>query len=189
MTCNGPFKQLHKLRVFLLDEGQADPDDKELSPINQVRCSIGVGEMLRMSDEDTCVNGWKFVLDCTGVGPRHLTRMPMDFHRKMSKVFQVQIDLNIFMKKLPETVAKESPPIMCGAVLCNLSGFRPIISCFRYGSHAWMDYFNYCLTSDLYNRSQYCCIPVSGDYYLSYHRAYLKFNDASAHCIVGFALL
>src|SRR6218665_2369918 len=93
---------------------------------------------------------------------------------------------SVFMKKLPETVAKESPPIMCAAVLCNLSGFRPIISCFRYGSHVWMDYFNYCLTSDLYNRSQYCCIPVSGDYYLSYHRAYLKFNDASAHCIVGF---
>jgi hypothetical protein len=79
-------KEGRKMAIIRL--GQANPDDPLLTPINQVRCSIGLGEMLRESNEDTCVNGWQFVLDCTGVGPKHLTRMPMEFHRKMSKIFQ-----------------------------------------------------------------------------------------------------
>src|SRR6218665_4080320 len=72
------------------------------------------------------------------------------------------------------------------ALLCTFSNFS--ISCFRYGLHAWMQYSNCSLTSDLYNLSIVSLFLVT-IVLLIMPKVGLAFFDASAHCLDGFALL
>lgn len=83
-----PKKDKDGSRIVLLRTGQIDLEDQKFGPVNEIRCSISVNEMLKDADEAINVDGWIFIIDFTGVGAKHMTRMPMDVHRKISKIFQ-----------------------------------------------------------------------------------------------------
>lgn len=71
------------------DSGYIDLDNPDFTPVNEIKCSIALSEMMREEDENVVVNGWILVFDCTGIGAKHIARMPLEMHRKMSKIFQV----------------------------------------------------------------------------------------------------
>lgn len=75
-------------KVILLRPGIKDLNDPTFSPVNEVRCSLGLSEMFRDEDENTSVNGIMLVFDCTGMGMKHLHQGGMDHNKKMSKIYQ-----------------------------------------------------------------------------------------------------
>lgn len=75
-------------RITIFRSGYVDLDNPDFTPVNEIKCNIAISEMMRQEDENICVNGWILVFDCTGIGAKHIARMPLEMHRKMSKIFQ-----------------------------------------------------------------------------------------------------
>lgn len=67
-----------------------DLKDPIFDPVKEVRCSLAIGEMLREADENASVNGTMLVVDCTGVGLKHLNHATRDQNKKISKIYQVR---------------------------------------------------------------------------------------------------
>lgn len=70
--------------------GVKDLNDPKLSPINEVRYSLAICEMVRDEDENHVVNGTLLVFDCTGAGVKHMNQGGIDHNKKMSRIYQVQ---------------------------------------------------------------------------------------------------
>lgn len=66
-----------------------DFKDPRVNPINEVRFSLGMSEMVRCEDENATVNGSIIVFDCTGMGLKHLNQATPEQHKKMSRLYQV----------------------------------------------------------------------------------------------------